>query len=137
MAFQSEGKPKKKRTTIADMTPDQIEKARQQRLEWYRKTRIKWDNIFTAKYNNDFNYWKRTTDYQRERYRSSRSNAVKLKPGRKPRSTSNSGDESIEPPPIVRCKGRPRIHGIDENKTKRPPGRHVKSKYFTVPAYAL
>ena len=88
-------------------------------------------------YNNDFDYWKRTTDYQRERYRTSRYNAVKLKPGRKPRSSSNRGDESISPPPVVRCKGRPRINVIVANKDKKPPGRPSKSKYFTIPTTSL
>ena len=82
------------------------------------------------KYSNDFDFQK-NTGYQRERYRTSRSNAVKLKPGRKPRSSSNSGDESISPPPIARCEGRPRIKGILENKNKKPPGRPIQTKHFT------
>ena len=99
------------------MSPEQIQKARQLRMEWYRKNKEKARDYIRGKYNNDFDYWKKTTDYQRERYRSSRTNVIKLKPGRKPRSTSNSSDEAATTSqPIVKTRGRPRLHEIIENK---------------------
>ena len=58
LAFKNGTKIKKKRKTIADMSPEQIEKARTQRLEWYRnnKERVK---VYTKeKYNNDYDFWK-------------------------------------------------------------------------------
>jgi len=41
LAFQNAGKPKRRRKTIADMTPEQIERARQMRLDWYQKNKDK------------------------------------------------------------------------------------------------
>ena len=78
-------------------------------------------------------YSGKITDYQRERYRSSPVNVVKLKPGRKPRSaSSNSGDETPSTTPPTRNRGRPRIKVINENKELRTPGRPVKPKAFTI-----
>ena len=120
------------------MSPEQIEKARQLHMEWYRKNKDKVREYTREKYNNDFDYWKRTTDYQRERYKASRPTAIKLKPGRKPRSTSNSSDEAASPsPPTIKCRGRPRLHEVDENKEKKPPGRPIKRKAVSMPSAAI
>ena len=132
MAFKKETKPRpKRRKTIVDMTPEQIEKARQQRLDWYRKNKDRVREYTKEKYNTNYDFWKKTSDYARERYRTAHANVEKQKPGRKPRSSSNSGDESHSPPPVVRSRGRPRINPINENKEKKPPGRPLKVKFFT------
>ena len=108
------------------MTPEQIEKARHQRLDWYITNKDRVREYTKEKYNSDYNFWKKATDYQRERYRASRANVENLKPGRKPRSSSsNSGDESSSPP--IRNRGRPRIKAINENKEARTPGRPIKT----------
>ena len=39
--FQNASKPKKRRKTTSDMSPEQIEKARQLRMVWYRKNKGK------------------------------------------------------------------------------------------------
>ena len=134
LAFKSGTKTKKKkRKTIADMTPEQIEKARNQRLEWYRNNKEKVREYVKDKYNNDYEFWKKITDYQREKYRSSRVNIINKKPGRKPRSSSsNSGDETSSTIPSVR-RGRPRIKPIIENKEIKKAGRPIKRKSFTNP----
>ena len=130
--MKSNIKQKPKRKTSADMTPEQIERAREHRLNWYRKNKEKVRIQAKDKYNSDYNYWKRVLDYQRERYRTSHANIEKRKPGRKPRPSSDSDDEKSRSPP--RCRGRPRLRTIDENKAKRKPGRPISSKQFTIPA---
>lgn len=132
-AFRRDTKPKRRRT-VAEMTPEQIEKARQHRLNWYRKNKDKVRIYAKGKYNNDYDYWKKTTDYQRERYRASRANIEKQKPGPKPRSRSSSNDEnaSHSPQPMARSRGRPRTRPILETKERRPPGRPVTAKFFAV-----
>jgi len=80
------------------------------------KTRRRFATIYEKNTTMILTTGKKTTDYQRERYRTSRTNAIKLKPGRKPRSTSNSSDEAASPSqPIIKCRGRPRLHEVDEN----------------------
>ena len=71
LAFKKGTKTKKKRKTIADMSPEQIEKARIQRLEWYRNNKEKVKVYTKDKYNNDYLFWKKSliirekdTDYQ-------------------------------------------------------------------------
>ena len=97
------------------MSPEQIEKARIQRLEWYRNIKEKVKVYTKEKYNNDYLFWKKITDYQRERYRLSRVDIVNKKPGRKAKSvSSNSSDESVSTPAVRR--GRPRTKPIVENK---------------------
>ena len=58
LAFKNGTKTKKKRKTIVDMTPEQIEKARIQRLEWYRKNKENVRVYVKEKYNNDYLFWK-------------------------------------------------------------------------------
>ena len=40
------------------MTPEQIEKARNQRLEWYRNNKERVKFYTKEKYNNDYLFWK-------------------------------------------------------------------------------
>ena len=58
----------KRRNTIVDMTPAQIDKARQQRLDWYRKNKDQVRAYTRETYNTNYDFWKTTTDYARERY---------------------------------------------------------------------
>ena len=59
LAFKNSTKIKKKRKTIADMSPEQIEKARIQRLDWYRENKEKVKVYTKEKYNNDSLFWKK------------------------------------------------------------------------------
>ena len=126
-AFKPKPKKPRKKITNADMTPEQILMKRANRLKWYNANKEHVKNYIKNRYNTDYDFWKKATDYERQKYRTSHENIEKKKRGPKPKSTTPStsasdNDESIK---ITKTKPKP----IESDEPKKRVGRPYKVKF--------
>lgn len=114
-------KPKKprKKITNADMTPEQILMKNANRLKWYNANKEYIKNYVKNRYHTDYEFWKKATDYEREKYQIAHENVEKKKRGRKPK-IPDDNDKSIK---ISKSKPKP----IDVDKPKKNLADHIKS----------
>ena len=115
--------------TNADMTPEQILMKRANRLKWYNANKEHVKNYIKNRYNTDYGFWKKATDYERQKYRISHENVEKKKRGPKPKNTtpSTSASDNEEIPKITTFKTRSKP--IEEDKPKNRVGRPYKVKF--------
>ena len=83
------------------MTPEQILMKKANRLKWYRANKEHVKNYIKNRYNTDYEFWKKTTDYEREKYRMAHENVENKKRVPKPKNTipsttASDNDESIK-----------------------------------------
>ena len=84
---------------ITDLTPEQLAAKRASRIRWYNKNKATIKIYKENKYNTDYDYWKRNTEYARERHRREQAKREPKKRGR-PRkiltpSTIASDDDEV------------------------------------------
>jgi len=84
-------RPKKPRKldTVENMSPEQLERKRATRRLYYYNNKEKLNAQVKERYNNDPVYWEKKLAASLERYRRSRENVEKKKPGRKPKYTDS------------------------------------------------
>lgn len=128
-AFKPKPRKPRKKITNADMTPEQILMKKANRLKWYRANKEHVKNYIKNRYNTDYEFWKKTTDYEREKYRMAHENVENKKRGPKPKNTipsttASDNDESIK---ISKSKTTPKP--IDADKPKNRVGRPYKVKF--------
>jgi hypothetical protein len=107
----------RKKVLNADLTPEQILLRRASRLRWYNTHKEHAKSYIKNKYHNDYDFWKKTTDYEREKRRLERVNVEPKKRGRKPKistpSTTASDDDKV-----LKTKN----HKIRQNKISQNKG---------------
>ena len=78
-AFKPKPKKTRKKITNADMTPQQILMKNANRLKWYNANKEHIKNYVKNRYHTDYEFWKKTTDYEREKYQIAHENVEKKK----------------------------------------------------------
>jgi len=78
-------KKPRKLDTVANLTPEQLERKRATRRQYYYNNKEKFNTYAKNRYNNDPVYWEKKLTMAKERYRLLRENVERKKPGRKPR----------------------------------------------------
>ena len=99
-------RPKKPRKldTVANLTPEQLERKRASRREYYNNNKNRLNALFKEKYNNDPVYWEKKLTASLDRYHRLHANIPKKKPGRKPKvkdstpsTTASDEEEKVTP----------------------------------------
>ena len=120
-AFKPKPKKTRKKITNADMTPEQILMKNANRLKWYNANKEHIKKYVKNRYHTDYEFWKKATDYEREKYQIAHEHVEKKKRGRKPK-IPDDNDKSIK---ISKSKITPKP--IDVDKPKKNLADHIKS----------
>ena len=113
-------RPKKPRKldTVANLTPEQLERKRASRREYYYTHKEQFNAYVRERYNTDPVYWEKKLASSMARYHKLRENVERKKPGRKPKVKDNTpsttaSDEDVKEVKAISDKpkkklGRPR-----------------------------